>query len=78
MAKEHNPSESVRPRSAGGSRERAVEAGLSITSFDFSSKDPSLFIVGTLCGGIYKCSIDQAVFVEGTQKFYSFYSQWKN
>ncbi|XP_033214253.1 WD repeat-containing protein 34-like [Belonocnema kinseyi] len=67
VAKEHNPSENARPRSAGGNRERAVEAGLTITSFDFSSKDPSLFIVGTLCGGIYKCSIDQAVSVEGDE-----------
>lgn len=65
VAKEHNPSESARPRSSGGTRERAIEAGLTITSFDFSSKDPSIFIVGTLCGGVYKCSVDQAVSVEG-------------
>lgn len=65
MAKEHNPSENARPRSSGGTRERAIEAGLTITSFDFSSKDPSIFIVGTLCGGVYKCSVEQAVSVEG-------------
>ena len=71
VAKEHNPSESARPRSARGSRERAVEAGLSITSFDFSSKNPTFFIVGTLCGGVYKCSIDQAVPVEGIAVSYT-------
>ncbi|XP_051174110.1 cytoplasmic dynein 2 intermediate chain 2-like [Leptopilina boulardi] len=67
VAKEHNPSESARPRSSGGTRERAIEAGLTITSFDFSSKDPSIFIVGTLCGGVYKCSVEQAVSVEGDE-----------
>ena len=60
VAKEHNPAESLRPRSSGGRKERAVEAGLSITSLDFSSKDSTIFIVGTLCGGLYKCSVDQA------------------
>ncbi|XP_015602970.1 WD repeat-containing protein 34 isoform X2 [Cephus cinctus] len=67
IAKEHNPSESTRPRSAGGSRERATEAGLSVTTFDFSTKDPMLFVVGTLCGGLYKCSVDRATPVEGNE-----------
>ncbi|XP_076650747.1 cytoplasmic dynein 2 intermediate chain 2 [Halictus rubicundus] len=65
IAKEHNPIENIRPRSAGGSRERAVESGLCITTFDFSSVDPIFFIVGTLCGGIYKCSIERIAPIEG-------------
>ncbi|KAG7200836.1 hypothetical protein KM043_003205 [Ampulex compressa] len=65
LAKEHNPAENTRPRSAGGRRERAVESGLWITSFDFSSKDSTIFIVGTLCGGVYKCSLDRGVPIEG-------------
>ncbi|XP_012289001.1 WD repeat-containing protein 34 isoform X2 [Orussus abietinus] len=64
VAKEHNPSESARPRSAGGKRERAIEAGLSITCLDFSTKDTTLFIVGTLCGGLYKCSEVRAIPIE--------------
>nr|XP_033324896.1 WD repeat-containing protein 34-like [Megalopta genalis]XP_033324897.1 WD repeat-containing protein 34-like [Megalopta genalis] len=65
IAKEHNPIENRRPRSAGGSRERAVESGLCITTFDFSSVDPIFFIVGTLCGGIYKCSVERIAPIEG-------------
>ncbi|XP_011872100.1 PREDICTED: WD repeat-containing protein 34-like [Vollenhovia emeryi] len=65
IVKERNPVESVRPRSAGGTRERAAEAGLCITSFDFSPKHPSIFVVGTLCGGIYKCSLDSVTSIEG-------------
>ncbi|XP_020293566.1 WD repeat-containing protein 34-like isoform X2 [Pseudomyrmex gracilis] len=65
IVKERNPVESVRPRSAGGTRERAAEAGLCITSFDFSPKHPSIFVVGTLCGGIYKCSLDSVTPIEG-------------
>ncbi|KYN05407.1 PREDICTED: WD repeat-containing protein 34-like [Cyphomyrmex costatus] len=64
IVKERNPVENARPRSAGGS-ERAAEAGLCITSFDFSPKHPSIFIVGTLCGGIYKCSLDSITSIEG-------------
>ncbi|EGI67871.1 PREDICTED: WD repeat-containing protein 34-like [Acromyrmex echinatior] len=64
IVKERNPVENARPRSAGGS-ERAAEAGLCITSFDFSLKHPSIFIVGTLCGGIYKCSLDSITPIEG-------------
>ncbi|CAL7937940.1 unnamed protein product [Xylocopa violacea] len=67
IAKEHNPIENSRPRSAGGTRERAVESGLCITTFDFSSRDPSVFVVGTLCGGIYKCSLDRIVPIEGDE-----------
>ncbi|XP_076241568.1 cytoplasmic dynein 2 intermediate chain 2 [Calliopsis andreniformis] len=67
IAKEHNPVENSRPRSAGGTRERAVESGLCITTFDFSSRDPIFFIVGTLCGGIYKCSLDRIVPIEGDE-----------
>lgn len=66
IVKERNPVESARPRSAGGS-ERAAEAGLCITSFDFSPKHPSIFIVGTLCGGIYKCSLDSVTPIEGSR-----------
>lgn len=65
IVKEHNPAESVRPRSAGGSRERAIEAGLSVTCFDFSNKDSALFIVGTLCGGLYKCNTEHSNPIEG-------------
>lgn len=65
IAKEHNPAENSRPRSAGGTQERAVESGLCITTFDFSSKDLIFFVVGTLCGGIYKCSIDRVAPIEG-------------
>ncbi|KAL0103686.1 hypothetical protein PUN28_017742 [Cardiocondyla obscurior] len=64
IAKERNPIENARPRSSGGTRERAAEAGLCITSFDFSLKHPSIFIVGTLCGGIYKCSLDSVTPIE--------------
>ncbi|XP_018338558.1 PREDICTED: WD repeat-containing protein 34-like [Trachymyrmex septentrionalis] len=64
IVKERNPVENARPRSAGGS-ERAAEAGLCIASFDFSPKHPSIFIVGTLCGGIYKCSLDSITPIEG-------------
>lgn len=66
IVKERNPVESARPRSASGTRERAAEAGLCITSFDFSPKHPSIFIVGTLCGGIYKCSLDSVTPIEGS------------
>lgn len=65
IAKEKNPAEMARPMSAGGTKERAQEAGLCITSFDFSSKDQYLMVVGTLCGGLYKCKIDTAVSIEG-------------
>ncbi|XP_011166042.1 cytoplasmic dynein 2 intermediate chain 2 [Solenopsis invicta] len=65
IVKERNPVESARPRSAGSTRERAAEAGLCITSFDFSPRHPSIFVVGTLCGGIYKCSLDSVTPVEG-------------
>ncbi|XP_011643921.1 WD repeat-containing protein 34-like, partial [Pogonomyrmex barbatus] len=65
IVKERNPVESARPRSAGGTRERAAEAGLCITSFDFSPRHPSIFVVGTLCGGIYKCSLDSVTPIEG-------------
>lgn len=67
VAKEHNPAESTRPRSAGGRQERAVESGLCVTAFDFSSKDSMLFIVGTLCGGVYKCSTDRIAPIEGDE-----------
>ncbi|XP_015184133.1 PREDICTED: WD repeat-containing protein 34-like [Polistes dominula] len=67
IIKEHNPIENSRPRSAGGTRERAAEAGLCITSFDFSWKDPNIFIVGTSCGGIYKCSLDHVSPIEGDE-----------
>ncbi|XP_032665594.1 WD repeat-containing protein 34-like [Odontomachus brunneus] len=65
IVKERNPVENARPRSAGGTRERAAEAGLCITSFDFSPHHPSIFVVGTLCGGIYKCSLDSVTPIEG-------------
>lgn len=65
IVKERNPVENARPRSAGGTRERAAEAGLCITSFDFSPGHPSIFVVGTLCGGIYKCSLDSVTPIEG-------------
>lgn len=64
LTKEYNPIENSRPRSAGGTRERAMESGLCITAFDFSSRDPIFFIVGTLCGGIYKCSLDRVAPIE--------------
>ena len=67
VAKEHNPIEDSRPRSAGGTHERAMESGLCITTFDFSSMDPIFFIVGTLCGGIYKCSLDRIAPIEGDE-----------
>ncbi|XP_076629968.1 cytoplasmic dynein 2 intermediate chain 2 [Colletes latitarsis] len=67
IAKEYNPIESSRPRSAGGTRERAIESGLCITSFDFSYKNPALFVVGTLCGGIYKCSLNRVAPIEGDE-----------
>ncbi|KAK0161406.1 hypothetical protein PV327_009879 [Microctonus hyperodae] len=63
--KEHNPAENLRPRSAGSRRERAIETGLSITSMDFSSKNPIIFIVGTLCGGLYKCSSEAVTKIQG-------------
>ncbi|XP_014486822.1 PREDICTED: WD repeat-containing protein 34-like [Dinoponera quadriceps] len=65
IVKERNPVENARPRSATGTRERAAEAGLWITSFDFCPQFPSIFIVGTLCGGIYKCSLDSVTPIEG-------------
>ncbi|XP_024881236.1 WD repeat-containing protein 34-like [Temnothorax curvispinosus] len=65
IIKEYNPVEKTRPRSAGGTRERAAEAGLCITSFDFSSRHPSIIVVGTQCGGIYKCSLDSVTPIEG-------------
>ncbi|KZC13094.1 WD repeat-containing protein 34 [Dufourea novaeangliae] len=69
VAKEHNPIENTRPRSSGGTRERAIESGLCITAFDFSFKHPVFFIVGTLCGGIYKCSLDRVAPIEGSNTF---------
>ncbi|XP_031784115.1 WD repeat-containing protein 34-like [Nasonia vitripennis] len=70
IAKEKNPAEKARPHSASGSKDRAAEAGLSITCFDFSSKEANLFVVGTLCGGLYKCKLDQAVSVEGDENIF--------
>lgn len=67
IIKEHNPIWNSRPRSAGGTHERATEAGLCITNFDFSWKDPTIFIAGTLCGGIYKCSLDRVSPIEGDE-----------
>lgn len=67
IRRERNPSEKTRPQSAGGKRERAEEAGLSITSFEFSLKDQSLIIVGTLCGGLYKCKLDNLFPIEGDE-----------
>lgn len=67
VIKEHNPIENTRPRSASGTRERAAECGLCITTFDFSSRDPIFFIVGTLCGGIYKCSLDRVAPIENDE-----------
>ncbi|OAD59890.1 WD repeat-containing protein 34 [Eufriesea mexicana] len=67
IVKEYNPRENSRPRSAGGTRERAMESGLCITAFDFSSRDPIFFIVGTLCGGIYKCSLDRVAPIENDE-----------
>ncbi|CAD1473974.1 unnamed protein product, partial [Heterotrigona itama] len=67
VIKEHNPIENSRPCSASGTRERAVECGLCITTFDFSSRDPIFFIVGTLCGGIYKCSLDRIAPIENDE-----------
>ncbi|XP_015116948.1 WD repeat-containing protein 34 [Diachasma alloeum] len=64
IVKERNPTENTRPRSAGGRKERAAEAGLSITCLDFSLKN-SIFVVGTLCGGLYKCSLDSSIPVQG-------------
>ncbi|XP_017886310.1 WD repeat-containing protein 34-like [Ceratina calcarata] len=62
VAKEHDQTESSRTRSAGGTREaRAVEPGSCVTTFDFSSKDPMFFVVGTLSGGLYKCTMDPVV-----------------
>lgn len=58
--------ENSRPRSAGGRLERAVEAGLSITAIDFFAKDPEIFIAGTLCGGLYKCSMETTTPIQGT------------
>ncbi|XP_043289383.1 cytoplasmic dynein 2 intermediate chain 2-like [Venturia canescens] len=61
ISKEHNPAENSRPRSSSGKRERAVEAGLSLTCLDFSLISPGIFVVGTLCGGIYKCSLENPI-----------------
>lgn len=65
IIKEHNPAENTRPQSSGGRKERAAEAGLCITCVDFSTKNPSIFIAGTLCGGIYKCSLDATTPIQG-------------
>ncbi|XP_046482998.1 cytoplasmic dynein 2 intermediate chain 2 isoform X3 [Neodiprion pinetum] len=65
ISKEHNPSEKTRPRSASGKKERAVEPGLCITAFNFSTIDQTTFVLGTLCGGLYRCNIDQGTPVEG-------------
>lgn len=65
IIKEHNPAENTRPQSSGGRKERAAEAGLSITCIDFSIKYPSIFIAGTLCGGVYKCSLDSTTSIQG-------------
>ncbi|XP_011499211.1 PREDICTED: WD repeat-containing protein 34-like [Ceratosolen solmsi marchali] len=62
--------EMARPQSASGSRERASEAGLPITCFDFSSKDHSLLVVGTLCGGLYKCRIDNDISIQGDENIF--------
>ncbi|XP_063988859.1 cytoplasmic dynein 2 intermediate chain 2-like [Diachasmimorpha longicaudata] len=64
IVKERNPTENTRPRSAGGRKERAAEAGLAITCLDFSLKN-SIFVVGTLCGGLYKCTLDSSTPVQG-------------
>lgn len=65
IIKEYNPSEKTRPSSSGGSRQCAAEAGLCITCFDFSHQDSSILIVGTLCGGIYKCNTNTTVDIQG-------------
>ncbi|XP_046746326.1 cytoplasmic dynein 2 intermediate chain 2-like isoform X2 [Diprion similis] len=66
ISKEHNPSEKTRPRSASGRKERAVEPGLCITALNFSTIDQTIFVLGTLCGGLYRCNIDHGTPVEGT------------
>ncbi|XP_012261873.2 cytoplasmic dynein 2 intermediate chain 2-like isoform X1 [Athalia rosae] len=66
IGKEHNPMEKSRPRSVSGRRERADECGLSVTALDFSTKDPTTFVIGTSCGGLYQCSIDHDAPIEGT------------
>lgn len=71
ISKEKNPIEKGRPQSASGKRDRAAEAGLQITAFDFSSVEPSILIAGTLCGGIYKCNLDLAVPLDGKKKIFS-------
>ncbi|XP_046746327.1 cytoplasmic dynein 2 intermediate chain 2-like isoform X3 [Diprion similis] len=67
ISKEHNPSEKTRPRSASGRKERAVEPGLCITALNFSTIDQTIFVLGTLCGGLYRCNIDHGTPVEGSR-----------
>ncbi|KAG8034017.1 hypothetical protein G9C98_008498 [Cotesia typhae] len=65
IIKEHNPAENSRPPSASGRHERTFEPGLSITCLDISYKNNEIFIVGTLCGGLYKCSFNATTPVQG-------------
>ncbi|KAL7294875.1 hypothetical protein TKK_0011799 [Trichogramma kaykai] len=50
--------------------DKNAEAGLHITSFDFSAKDHKVFVVGTLCGRLYKCNLDQTIPIEGTEMIF--------
>lgn len=50
--------------------ENKPEVGQWITTFDFSWKDPTLFIVGTLNGRIYKCSLRVSPF-EGDKNLFN-------
>ena len=66
ILKERNPIEKARPQSAGGKKERAIEPGLNITSICFSIRDPKSFVVGTQCGGLYMCRLDESIIpIEG-------------
>ncbi|XP_044581779.1 cytoplasmic dynein 2 intermediate chain 2-like isoform X1 [Cotesia glomerata] len=65
IIKEHNPAENSRPPSASGRHERTLEPGLSITCLDISYKNNEIFIVGTLCGGMYKCNFNATTPVQG-------------
>ncbi|XP_034939658.1 WD repeat-containing protein 34-like [Chelonus insularis] len=65
IVKEYNPAENSRPPSAGGRQERATEPGLYITCLELCLKSFENFIVGTLCGGLYKCSINATSPIQG-------------
>ncbi|XP_057320446.1 cytoplasmic dynein 2 intermediate chain 2-like [Microplitis mediator] len=67
IIKEHNPVENSRPPSASGRYERTIEPGLSITCLDISYKNNDIFIIGTLCGGLYKCSFNATTPVQGDE-----------